>query len=191
MAYMDKKGIFLVIIVAVAALVLGYFFGTKGKKTRSIVPEKESVSSNVRISVGTLDYNEIITYNRNILQKNPNDARALADIGDAYFGLQRFQDAIDVYKRVIATDPKDIDSCNDLGLSLHYTGKSEEALKYIDECIKGNPDYQRIYLTKGFILSVNGKKEEARDAWERAYNMNPVSEVGKAAQDFLAQNRQE
>src|SRR3989338_9087012 len=112
MAYMDKKGIFLVIIVAVAALVLGYFFGTKGKKTRSIVPEKESVSSNVRISVGTLDYNEIITYNRNILQKNPNDARALADIGDAYFGLQRFQDAIDVYKRIIATDPKDIYSCN-------------------------------------------------------------------------------
>lgn len=190
---MDKKTVFLIIVIVALSLVLGYVFGTRGKKTGSIAVREGSVSSQEvspqeRVTP-PVEYNEVITHTKQLLQKNPNDAKALSSLGDAYFALQRFEDAIDAYKKAVKVDPNDIDSCNDLGLSLHYTNKSSDAIKYIDECIKTNPNFQRIWLTKGFILSVSGRLPEAKEAWETAFKIDPTSDVGRAAADFLAQNK--
>lgn len=184
---MDKKTVLLVIVIVGLSLALGYVVGTRGKKSGGITAG-ESVSQRGGINP-SIDYNEVITHTKKLLQTNPNDAKALSALGDAYFALQRFEEAIDAYKKAIKIDPSDIDSCNDLGLSLHYTNKSSDAIKYIDGCIKTNPNFQRIWLTKGFILSVSGKLPEAKEAWEKTFKMDPTSDVGRAAADFLAQNK--
>lgn len=176
---MNKKIILFTAVIA-GSLILGYISGVN----INVKP----VSKKDTIDEGA-DYNKAIFEIQEYIKKNPNDAKALSALGDAYFELQRFGEATDIYKKAITMDPDDIDSCNDLALCLHYTGKYQEALQYIDACIKRNPAYQRIWLTKGFILSVNGKLHEARKAWETAYKMAPNSEVGKAAEAFLAKNR--
>ena len=85
-------------------------------------------------------------------------------------------------------NPDDIDSYNDLGLAHHYLGKSQEGIKYLDEGIKRNSYYQRIWLTKGFILAYGvGDLDGARAAWEKAKGLDSESQAGKAAEDFLAQ----
>ncbi|MBI5681600.1 MAG: tetratricopeptide repeat protein [Deltaproteobacteria bacterium] len=185
---MNRKIILLVAGVIVLSLIMGYMFGAKTKKPSIIKIDKKTASSEGAAN-SHIDYNEVIGEIQGHLKTNPNDAKALAALGDTYFELQRFEDAVDVYKKAIAIDPDDIDSCNDLGLCLHYTGRTQEAIKYIDDCIKRNPNYQRIYLSKGFILSVRGKLPEARQSWEIAYKMAPDSDVGKAAEEFLLKNR--
>ncbi len=122
------------------------------------------------------------------LRENPDDARLVAYIGDLYFDRRQFAKAIDYYKRAIELNPDDVDSYNDLGLSNHYLGNSVEGLRFVEEGIKKNPYYQRIWLTKGFILAFGmGNLEKAREAWEKAVAIDPETQVGRAAKEYLAQ----
>lgn len=123
------------------------------------------------------------------LQAKPNDPDILQHLGDAYFDAKRFNEAVTYYKRVLEFKPGEADIYNDLGLSVHYLGNSPEGLRYIEEGIKKNPYHQRIWLTKGFILAYGmGDLNGAKEAWEKARALNPESQVGKAAAEFLAQS---
>lgn len=122
------------------------------------------------------------------LSAKPGDPDALQKLGDAYFDAKRFEEAVTYYKKALEFKPAEPDIFNDLGLSLHYLGNSAGGLNYIEEGIKKNPYHQRIWLTKGFILAYGmGDLNGARAAWEKAKALNPESQVGKAASEFLTQ----
>lgn len=121
------------------------------------------------------------------LQQDPKNPEVLWRLGDAYFDAKQFSESAKYYKKVLEVKPGETDLYNDLGLSLHYLGNSAEALKYIEEGIKKNPYHQRIWLTKGFVLAYGtGDLEGARVAWEKANALNPESQIGKAAAEYLA-----
>jgi len=120
-------------------------------------------------------------------KQDPKNTEVLWRLGDAYFDSKQFNDSARYYKMVLEIKPGEADLYNDLGLSLHYLGKSAEALVYLEEGIKKNPYHQRIWLTKGFILAYGtGDIEGARVAWEKATALNPESQIGKAAAEYLA-----
>ncbi len=122
------------------------------------------------------------------LKEKPNDPEVLWRLGDAYFDSKQFAEAADYYKKAIQFKPDETDIYNDLGLSVHYLGKSDEGLKYVEQGIKKNPYHQRIWLTKGFILAYGiGDLQGAKAAWEKAAALGPESQIGKAAYEFLAQ----
>lgn len=130
----------------------------------------------------------VITDLKARLSAKPNDPDTLQKLGDAYFDAKQFNEAVTYYKQALKFKPSDADIYNDLGLSMHYLGNSAEGLNYIEEGIKKNPYHQRIWLTKGFILAYGmGDLNGARAAWEKANALNPQSQVGKAASEFLAQ----
>lgn len=122
------------------------------------------------------------------LKEKPNDASVYWALGDAYLESRQYNEAVDNYKKAIEITPNESDIYNELGLALHYLGRSPEALKYIEEGIKKNPYNQRIWLTKGFITAYGmADLEGAKAAWEKARALNPESQVGKAAAEYLAQ----
>ena len=121
------------------------------------------------------------------LKDDPKNPDVLWRLGDAYFDAKQFNESVRNYKKVLEVKPGEADLYNDLGLSLHYLGDSAEAVRYIDEGIKKNPYHQRIWLTKGFILAYGtGDLEGAKAAWEKANALNPESQIGKAASEYLA-----
>ncbi len=180
---MGKKEIFLIIGVAALALIVGGVIGrmkdTSGKEDVTITAEQQSP-----VNQPPFDY---AAYIQKILKERPDDAKTFAEAGDIYFDQHRFIDAIEYYKKAIAIDPQDVDSYNDMGLSYHYIGKSDEGLKYVEDGIKKNPVYQRAWLTKGFILAIKGNIPEARVSLEKAYSIDPNSDVGRSAASFLEQ----
>lgn len=120
-------------------------------------------------------------------KQDPKNTEVLWRLGDAYFDSKQFNESVRYYKMVLDIKPGEADLYNDLGLSLHYLGNSSEALKYLEEGIKKNPYHQRIWLTKGFILAYGtGDLEGAKVAWEKANALNPESQIGKAAAEYLA-----
>ncbi|HHL39130.1 MAG TPA: tetratricopeptide repeat protein [Deltaproteobacteria bacterium] len=174
---MKSKEILIFLLLLVVVGLAGFYVGTR---TSGDGAESDYVSS------GVSDEPVEIRRLKARLAENPRDAEALSRLGDAYFGLRRFGEAAAYYKRAIEVNPDDVDSYNDLGLANHYLGNSPEALKYVEEGIKRDPSYQRIWLTKGFVLAYGvGNIEEARSAWEKALSLDPDSQVGKAAADFL------
>ncbi|OGQ59361.1 MAG: hypothetical protein A3J24_05175 [Deltaproteobacteria bacterium RIFCSPLOWO2_02_FULL_53_8] len=123
--------------------------------------------------------------------QNPNDADAVVGLANTYFELKQFNEAITYYKQALVLKPGDADIYNELGLCYHYTNNAREAVRYLEEGIQKNPYHQRIWLTKGFVLAYGmGDLEAARASWEKAVALNPESQIGKAAGEYLAMFKQ-
>jgi Flp pilus assembly protein TadD len=93
--------------------------------------------------------------------------------------------AADLYARLLALNPKNVDILNELGLTLHYTGRSAEALQRLNEGVALNPAHQRIRLTLGFVNSQLGNFQEARAALTAATQLGTDQSIRQSALDML------
>lgn len=114
------------------------------------------------------------------------DPVLLGQEADALFGAGRYTDAIPLYRRVLELDPGDIETYNDLGLALYYTGERAGALETLAKGTAAGPDFQRIWLTLGFVSLDAGDRTQARTALERARDLGPDNPVGQEAIRLLA-----
>ena len=113
------------------------------------------------------------------------DPAQLNDAGDRLFGQKRYAEAIPYYRLTLELSPDDVDASNDLGLALHYTGQSAEAMKILRAGAGLNPGFQRIWLTLGFVSAGAGDRDGARAALEKALALGSDNPVGQEAQRQL------
>jgi tetratricopeptide (TPR) repeat protein len=113
------------------------------------------------------------------------DPAALSMEADRFFTDKRYGEAANLYQQALAAGSQDADDFNSLGLTLHYLGRSAEALRVLDEGITVDPSYQRIWLTLGFVNSQVGHTEQARAALTRAVQMAPDNDIGQSAASML------
>lgn len=190
---MEKKYIVIIVVVLCFAVIGGYLVGRRsdiGPAGNVSLKEGEGIGNAVTDTQSEDDI-KVINDLKEKIEKNPNDADAFAYLGDIYFELRQFQEAIKYYKRTIEIRPKDIDAYNDLGLAYHYIGKSEDGLWVVEEGIKVDPYFQRIWLTKGFMLAATGRIAGARKAWTKTVAIGSESDIGKAASSFLAKYKED
>ena len=121
------------------------------------------------------------------LAVDENDPKALAMFGDRYFESGRYAEAIDVYKKVLALDPDDIDTYNDLGLAYQYLNQPEKAIETLKKGSEIMPSYQRIWISLGFVAASAGRTEDAQTALAKAVELGPDTPVGKEASRMLSQ----
>ena len=95
--------------------------------------------------------------------------------------------AASLYGQLLLIDPSNVDTHNNLGITLHYLGRSAEALDRLNEGALLDPGYQRIWLTLGFVNQQVGNIEEARAALTTAAEMGTDSAVGKSAERMLGE----
>ena len=115
------------------------------------------------------------------------DPAALARQGDQFFAEQRYDLAAQRYRQAIEAGSRDANDYNSLGLTLHYLGRSAEALQVLNAGIALDSTYQRIWLTLGYVNSQLGNTELAREALGTAVQMGPDNEIGRSAVDMLNQ----
>jgi Flp pilus assembly protein TadD len=120
-----------------------------------------------------------------------DDPVALARLGDVHFRQGQHETAIPLYWRAIELAPDDVDSFNDLGLSLHYAGRSDEAVGVLEEGVQRGPDYPRIWLTLGFVQLHRGERQAAAEALVRARDLGSETGVGEEARRLLAELERE
>jgi Flp pilus assembly protein TadD len=114
------------------------------------------------------------------------DIPALGRQADTLFGMRRYGEAIPYYRRILELDASNVDATNDLGLALHYIGQGATAMQVLAQGAEGAPDFQRIWLTLGFVRAQNGDIAGARAALEHAQGLGADSEIGKEATRLLA-----
>lgn len=113
------------------------------------------------------------------------DPDVLAAQGDELFSQEQYQGAAHLYEQAVAAGARDANTYNSLGLTLHYLGRSAEALKILEDGIAIDPDYQRIWLTLGFVNSQAGNLDAAHTALSTAQQLNPDNEIGRSASSML------
>ncbi len=114
-----------------------------------------------------------------------DDPVALSRQANEAFTNKQYDRAADLYARLLALAPDSAEIYNNLGLTLHYLGRSSEALSRLNEGIALDPTHQRIWLTTGFVSAQLGNIEEARTALANAVRIDATSEVGMSAAKML------
>ncbi len=121
------------------------------------------------------------------LQTNSNDPAEIGRQADQFFTNKQFDSAAQLYERLVELVPDNVDTYNNLGITLQYLGRSDEALQWLNKGVAVDASYQRIWLTLGYVYSQVGNTQEARAALTRAIEMDPDSGIGQSAANMLAE----
>lgn len=113
------------------------------------------------------------------------DPAAMARQADNLFREKQYGRAAELYARLLELNPDNVETRNNLGLTLHYLGRHDEALEQLREGVEANPDHQRIWLTLGFVSSQLGDVDEARRALTRATETGGNLTIKESAQQML------
>jgi len=113
------------------------------------------------------------------------DPVELSRQADEFFANKQFFRAAELYEQLLAFGPNNADTHNNLGITLHYLGRSAEALRWLNEGVALDPTHQRVWLTLGFVSSEVGNTEQARIALTNAVQMGPDNDVGQSAARML------
>jgi Flp pilus assembly protein TadD len=109
----------------------------------------------------------------------------LAQQADDLFVQGRYGEAIPLYRRILELSPDDVDAFNSLGLALFYTGDNPGALTILAQGTAKGPQFQRIWLTYGFVQFKTGDVAGAVDALTKARDLGPETGPGKEAVRLL------
>lgn len=104
---------------------------------------------------------------------------------DVFFSNRQYQRAANSYERLLAFDPKNVEVINNLGLTLHYLDRSDEALNKLNEGVALGADNQRIWLTLGYVNSQLGNVEQARTALTTAAQIGTDESIRQSAMKML------
>jgi len=102
-----------------------------------------------------------------------------------YFANRQYDLAVDMYEQLLAFSPNDAEIYNNLGLTLHYLGRSTEALGKLNEGVVVDPEHQRIWLTLGYVNSQLGNTEQARTALTTAAQIGTDESIRQSALTML------
>lgn len=121
------------------------------------------------------------TFSRTSIE-DPDDLERQAN---EYFTKRQYDKAADSYQQLLILRPNNVDTYNNLGITLHYIGRSTEAIRRLNEGVAIDPTHQRIWLTLGYVNSQIGNTEKARNALTTAVNIDASNEIGKSAAEML------
>jgi tetratricopeptide (TPR) repeat protein len=121
-----------------------------------------------------------------VIDSDPKNASAHAQLGNVYFDAQRWADAINWYEKALQLNPNDPDISTDLGVSYYYTNRADDALAQFEKSLKINPNHTKTLLNKGIVLAF-GKEDlgAAAEEWKKVVALAPDTPEGQAARRAL------
>ncbi len=108
-------------------------------------------------------FQEALINCENIKDKLDKNIEFLNLYGFILFNLKNFEQAINIWKKVIAINPQFVSAINNIGNAFSQINKLDEAIKYLEMALKINPDFfethytlsEIFYKKKNFLLSLS------------------------------------
>jgi tetratricopeptide (TPR) repeat protein len=106
-----------------------------------------------------------------LLELQPNNPEALAELGVALFSLGRYEEAERCYRQSLEINPMSASTlCN---LATVLQSDPPEAEKYLRQALKLNPKYADARSKLGLSLAFAGRLREAKGAFQKALKVDP------------------
>tara|TARA_Y100001934_G_scaffold36381_2_gene41840 strand:- start:522 stop:2081 length:1560 start_codon:yes stop_codon:yes gene_type:complete len=96
-------------------------------------------------------------------------------LGDVFFSLRQFGEAIETYKKVLAEDANNVSATNNIGISLQEAGELKDAINALNHTLLLAPDDPIVMANYAAALLKADRSEEALPLLIRATNLNPNS----------------
>lgn len=114
-----------------------------------------------------------------------SDPMEISRLAEEYFASKQYDKAAAMYEQLLAFNPNNGEIYNNLGLTLHYLGRSTEALRTLNEGVAIAPEHQRTWLTLGYVNSTLGNTEQARLALTKATKTGTNESIRQSAMEML------
>ena len=123
---------------------------------------------------------------RNIVDRDPKNAVARAQLGNLYYDAGRYTDAIQWYGESVALNPRDVSVSTDLGVSYYYNNQPDLAIKQLEHSLQVDPKHTKTLLNLGVVRAF-GKQDlkGATEIWRRLVEIAPESPEGRQAKQAL------
>ena len=121
-----------------------------------------------------------------LVETAPSDPAEIYRRAEEFFVARQYAQAAQLYEQLLPFSPDDAEIYNNLGLTLFYLGRSDEALARLGEGVAKDPGHQRIWLTLGYVNAQLGNIEEARAALTKATETGGNASISEAAMEMLA-----
>jgi cytochrome c-type biogenesis protein CcmH/NrfG len=173
-AYMRKET---ALLIALGALALGFFGGVFFGVYKSEPSVRGGMGAGGPAApVAPQEAKEQIAGLEKETAKNPSNAEAWIELGNAYFDTDQVKKSIDAYQKALELQPNNADVWTDMGVMLRKDGRPQEALQAFDRAIAVNPKHEISRLNKGIVLLHDLKDAPgALRAWEDLLQINPTA----------------
>ena len=123
-----------------------------------------------------------------VAQSKANDPMAYAALGSALRRSGRLEDALRAYRVALLLDSTNLEIQNNVANLYLLQQDTLAAIQTYRHIVQQNPTLVDIWVNLGIVYAISGKREQAREAWQKALQHEPGHE---AAQAYLARLQQE
>ena len=140
------------------------------------------------------DYDKAMEHFRKALSIDRTYSEAATNLGNTYFDLKRYDDAIDSYKMALSNPqyPNAAMAWNNLGMVYYRTSRLDEALSAFREALKRHTDFHAPFYGLALVFNAQGRYGDAAVAIRRAIDLDPQyrGNIEKAIVDLRNQKIQ-
>jgi tetratricopeptide (TPR) repeat protein len=138
-----------------------------------------AAASMTLLALGTGAYRQVgfwkdsITLFSHALEVTKNNAVVHNYLGNSYFDLKRYQDAMESCRQAVEIMPDYAEAYYYLGNAYSKLGREQDAAQSFKQAIKIKPDYIEAYNNLGNACVSLGRFQEAAEAFKQAISIKP------------------
>jgi len=122
----------------------------------------------------TEDFKKLIVSLLSRLKDDPENLKALIQLGNAYFDTDQFDLAIEAYSKALDIDPKNADVRTDMGIMYRRKGDPKRAVAEFKKAAEYDPHHVNSRYNIGIVLLHDqGDLKGAIKAWEDFLQLEP------------------
>ena len=164
------------LLIALGALALGFFGGVFFGVYKSGPTVKGGMGAGAPPVAAGRDLQDQIAGLEAETRRNPANAAAWVELGNAYFDSDQVKSSIEAYRKALELQPNNADVVTDMGVMLRKDGRPKDAVEAFDRAIAINPKHEISRLNKGIVLLHDLQDGPgALRAWEGLLEVNPMA----------------
>ncbi len=132
---------------------------------------------------------EALAYFQALVDKDPYNGKAWANIGDVYRIMGQYEEAVDPYEYALSIDPEDLWTNMHLADIYYDLGRYKEAIDTLEEALRNGVESSMIHTTIGDCLYRLNDLQSAEDHFSKALEINPMLGAGYAGLGYIFSDR--
>jgi Tfp pilus assembly protein PilF len=125
------------------------------------------------------------------LKSEPNNAVLILELAHLRNDSGFNEKAIENYRQYLKIHPEDADARVDMGVCFYKERRYNEAIETMETALKYQPKHQIAHLNLGIVNLAAGNLEKSKEWLQKAYDLNPNSEIGQKAKELIESHTQQ